>query len=61
MVYIHRLIGDLQTGTAHAEVHRIHVDVVRDRLSSRWLAGVGILVLEERHFDLDLFLSALSN
>ena len=61
MVDIHRLISDLQTGTAHAEVHRIHVDVVRDRLGFRRLAGVGVFVLEERHFDLDLFLSALSN
>jgi len=57
MVNILCLVGDLETGCTHAEVHRIHVDLTRVRLSIFRCFHIGELILVEGYLDID-FLTA---
>ena len=45
MLDVLRLVSDLQTGTAHAEVHTIHVDLTWEGLSFGRIRHVSVLIL----------------
>ena len=58
MIDILRLIGDLQARGAHTEMHTVHVDLAREGLALVRLCHVRVLILEQRHLDLNFLLAA---
>lgn len=59
MINIFCLVCDLQAGTAHTEVHAVHINLTRVRLSFGGLAHVRVLILVQGHLNVDLLLAAL--
>ena len=58
MVDVLGLVGDLEAGAAHPEVHAVHVDLAGEGLRLTALLHVRVLVLEEGHFNFDLLFAA---
>ena len=59
VVYVLCFVSDLETGAAHAEVHRVHVDTTWIRLALGRLGQVSVLITVYRYLDLHLLLAAL--
>lgn len=59
MIDILRLVSDLKAGAAHAKVHTIHVNLTWEGLALGGICHVGVLVLENRHLNVDLGSAAL--
>ena len=59
MVDIHALVGDLETGASHTEVHGIHVDFAWVWLAITHIIHICLFVLEKRYCYMDFFLSPL--
>ena len=56
MLDVLRLVSDLQTGTAHAKVHTIHVDLAWEGFPLGRIRHVSVLILIQGHSDINLIL-----
>ena len=61
MVQVLSLVGDLQTGTAHAKVHTVHINLSRMRLLCACCCHVGVFITVKGHPDVDFFLATLED
>lgn len=58
MIYVLRLICDLQAGAPHPEMHRVHVDLAWKGLIFAGFLHIRIFVLEKWHFNFNLLFAA---